>query len=131
MDAEANREAVWESWVDDVSIAHGSYHFPHSDEVVVVRARVCIDIAISWRHSLTNYAAAILITGLMRRTLSPTWNGSKQSTRRLVTIPFDASLLTVPFLSQTGLGSRPPSTAEVPPMTATRVLVYHRSFSDL
>jgi len=32
---------------------------------------------------------------------------------------FGASLLTHPFLSQTGLGSRPPSAAEVPPTTAT------------
>jgi hypothetical protein len=31
---------------------------------------------------------------------------------------FGASLLTSPFFSQTGLGSRPPSTAEVPLPTA-------------
>jgi hypothetical protein len=61
-------------------------HFPHSDHVGVVRARVYIGIGISWRHLLTSYAAAILNTGLMPKTPSPTWNGLKLSTRRLVTI---------------------------------------------
>jgi hypothetical protein len=59
---------------------------PHSDDIGVVRMCVCMhaDIAISWRHSLTNYAAVILSTGLTPKTRSPIWNGSKLSTKRLV-----------------------------------------------
>lgn len=58
---------------------------PYSDDVGVVYMRfACEDIAISWRHLSTNCVAAILNTGLTPKTPSPTWNGSKLSTRRFV-----------------------------------------------
>ncbi len=114
-------------------------HLAHSDDVGALYTYVaCEDIDMSWRHLLTNCAAAILSTGLMPKTLSPTWNGSKLSTRRFVAsqchlfpLLFNLCLyhkggvgdfgheLTDILLLQTGLGSRPPSTAEVPQTTAT------------
>jgi hypothetical protein len=59
--------------------------FPLSDDVGVVHMRfACEAIAISWKHSSTNCAAAILNTGLTPKNPLPTWNGSKLSTRRFV-----------------------------------------------
>ena len=57
--------------------------FFHSD-VGAVRT----DIATSWRHSLTNFVAALLSIGMTRKIPSPTWSGSKLFTKRLVTVSF-------------------------------------------
>lgn len=70
-------------WTTQVSFFFFSFISSRSSHILMLSLS-CVDIAISWRHSSTNCAGAILNTGMTRRTRSPTCNGSKLSTKRFV-----------------------------------------------
>ena len=68
--------------------------------VFVLTTRIltmCADTVTSWRHSSTKCAVAHLSIGTMPRTLSPTWSGSKPSTKKSVVISSLACALTIAF----------------------------------